>query len=96
MLSSRCCSEQQVSSLSSESRESPGVAFTTALPGFFMTNHVPRILDMTGRKSAEDKAVDMEWQRERKLFQSDKLRYGFGTVKGKKAWKRRIDQTRSF
>lgn len=57
---------------------------------------VPRVIDITGKKSQEELAAEREWQRQRQNFQDDKAKFGYGTPGGKDAWKRRIGQTRSF
>jgi len=62
----------------------------------FMPPQVPRLVDMTGHKSAEDKAVDREHERQRQLFKYETKKYGFGTQNAKHAWKRRTERTRSF
>lgn len=57
--------------------------------------NVPRISDITGKKSGEETRNDREWQRYRKQFQNDTAKHGFGTDTSKEAWRRRADKTRS-
>jgi hypothetical protein len=57
---------------------------------------VPRIVDVTGKQSREDAALQRECERKRKDFRDDTSRYGYGTPEGKAAWLARIRRTRSF
>ena len=61
-----------------------------------MSINVPRIQEITGKKSVEQERDEREWKKARKPFNDDKAKYGFGTPEAKAAWKRRIERTRSF
>ncbi len=59
-------------------------------------SQVPRVSDMTSKKSVEDLAAEREWKKARERFLNDKTRYGYGTDADKKAWRERTRRTRSF
>lgn len=56
---------------------------------------VPRVSEVTGKKSLADLAAEREWKKARERFNNDRSRYGYGTPEGKKAWQARIARTRS-
>jgi hypothetical protein len=65
---------------------------------FFMSSqiHVPRIVEITGKPSAEELRAAREFRRMREQFKNATAKYGYGTPEGKRDWKRRISKTRSF
>jgi hypothetical protein len=59
-------------------------------------SQVPRVPDITGKKTAEQVRDEREWQRARRPFNDIKAKFGYGTPEAKAEWLRRIRQTRSF
>jgi len=57
--------------------------------------NVPRISDITGKKSQDALRDEREWARCRRDFQNDQAKNNYGTPESKEAWKRRINKTRS-
>ncbi len=57
--------------------------------------NVPRVKEITGKKTVEQERDEREWKRARKPFAEDTKKYGFGTPESKAAWLRRIQRTRS-
>jgi hypothetical protein len=58
--------------------------------------HVPRIVEITGKQSADDMRAAREFRRMREQFKNATAKYGYGTPEGKRERKRRIANTRSF
>jgi len=58
--------------------------------------HVPRIVEITGKPSAEQIRSDRDWQRARKIARDSNSKHAFGSAEGKAEWLRRIERTRSF
>lgn len=58
----------------------------------FMAINVPRVQDVTGKRTMESVRDERDWQRSRREF----IAYSKLNKYSKEAWKRRVDQTRSF
>ena len=58
--------------------------------------HVPRIVEITGKPSVEELRAGIEFRLMREQFRNSTAKYGYGTRKGKRDWKKLISKTRSF
>lgn len=58
-----------------------------------MAINVPRVVEVTGKKSVEEQRAEREWQQSRK-FQQGGPKYG--KLGAGMAWRRQVEKTRSF